>query len=50
MLGDHWRDAVGRETPCTRCSVGPYLEFNLLYQKPLRTGLSVAASYLTPAR
>jgi MoaA/NifB/PqqE/SkfB family radical SAM enzyme len=45
MLGDHWRDALGRETPCTRCIVGPYLEFNLLYQKPVRTGLSVAASY-----
>lgn len=50
MLGDHWRDAVGRETPCTRCSVGPYLEFNLLYQKPVRTGLSVAASYLARPR
>lgn len=51
MLGDRWREAVGRETPCTRCSVGPYLEFNLLYQKPVRTGLSVAASYLArPAR
>jgi MoaA/NifB/PqqE/SkfB family radical SAM enzyme len=51
MLGDRWREAVGRETPCTRCSVGPYLEFNLLYQRPVRTGLSVAASYLTrPAK
>ena len=50
MLGDHWRDALGRETPCTRCSVGPYLEFNLLYQRPVRTGLSVAASYLTRPR
>jgi MoaA/NifB/PqqE/SkfB family radical SAM enzyme len=51
MLGDRWREAVGRETPCTRCSVGPYLEFNLLYQRPVRTGLSIAASYLTrPAK
>ncbi len=46
LLGDQWRDAVGRETPCSRCSVGPYVEFNLLYQKPLRTGLSVLRSYL----
>lgn len=46
MLGDHWHDAIGRETPCTRCSVGPYLEFNLLYQQPLRTGLSIARSYV----
>jgi MoaA/NifB/PqqE/SkfB family radical SAM enzyme len=46
LLGDRWREAVGRETPCTRCSVGPYLEFNLLYQKPLRTGLSLLRSYV----
>jgi MoaA/NifB/PqqE/SkfB family radical SAM enzyme len=46
LLGDLWRDAIGRETPCTRCSVGPYVEFNLLYQQPLRTGLSVLKSYL----
>jgi MoaA/NifB/PqqE/SkfB family radical SAM enzyme len=46
LLGDRWRDAVGRETPCSRCSVGPYLEFNLLYQKPIRTALSVLRSYL----
>jgi len=46
FLGDDWRRALGRETPCTRCSVGPYLEFNLLYQKPVRTALSVLRSYL----
>jgi hypothetical protein len=46
MLGDDWRTAVGRETPCSRCNVGPYLEFNLLYQKPIRTALSVLQSYL----
>ncbi len=46
LLGDDWRRAVGRETPCSRCSVGPYLEFNLLYQKPIRTALSVLRSYL----
>lgn len=46
LLGDDWRSAVGRETPCSRCNVGPYLEFNLLYQKPIRTALSVLHSYL----
>jgi MoaA/NifB/PqqE/SkfB family radical SAM enzyme len=46
LLGDRWREAVGRDTPCTRCSVGPYVEFNLLYQSPVRTGLSVVRSYL----
>jgi MoaA/NifB/PqqE/SkfB family radical SAM enzyme len=46
LLGSDWRAAVGRDTPCTRCAVGPYLEFNLLYQRPLRTALSLARSYL----
>jgi len=46
LLGDDWRAAVGRDTPCSRCNVGPYLEFNLLYQKPIRTALSVLQSYL----
>jgi MoaA/NifB/PqqE/SkfB family radical SAM enzyme len=45
LLGSQWREAIGRETPCTRCSVGPYLEFNLLYQKPVRPGLSLLGSY-----
>jgi MoaA/NifB/PqqE/SkfB family radical SAM enzyme len=46
LLGDDWKSAVGRETPCSRCSVGPHLEFNLLYDKPIRTGLSLLRSYL----
>jgi MoaA/NifB/PqqE/SkfB family radical SAM enzyme len=46
MLGDRYREAVGRDTPCTRCSVGPYLEFNLLYQRPARAALSVLRSYI----
>ncbi len=45
LLGSDFRAALGRETPCTRCAVGPYLEFNLLYQRPLRTALSLARSY-----
>jgi len=46
LLGDDWRSAIGRKTPCTRCSVGPHLEFNLLYQQPVRAGLSLLRSYL----
>jgi MoaA/NifB/PqqE/SkfB family radical SAM enzyme len=45
MLGPDWRTAVDRELPCTRCSVGPYLEFNLLYQRPVRSALNVLRSY-----
>ena len=47
MLGDQWRSAIGRDTPCTSCIVGPHLEFNLLYQKPVRAGLSVFRSYVS---
>ncbi len=35
LLREDWRDAFSGETPCTRCNVGPMLEFNLLYEKPL---------------
>jgi len=45
LLGSDWSSALGRDTPCTRCAVGPYLEFNLLYQRPLATALSLARSY-----
>lgn len=45
MLGPDWRTAVDRDLPCTRCSVGPYLEFNLLYQRPVRSALNVLRSY-----
>ena len=37
LLAHDWRDAWDRETPCTRCTVGPMLEFNMLFQRPLAT-------------
>jgi MoaA/NifB/PqqE/SkfB family radical SAM enzyme len=45
FLGDNWRAALGAPTPCTRCSVGPYVEFNALYRRPVRTSLSLLRSY-----
>jgi MoaA/NifB/PqqE/SkfB family radical SAM enzyme len=45
LLQDDWRTAWNRETPCTVCSVGPMLEFNLLFQSPLRAALQTAWSY-----
>ena len=45
LLGPDWRNAVRRELPCTRCSVGPYLEFNLLYRKPVRALADLVRSY-----
>ncbi len=39
LLKEDWSEAFNKETPCTKCIVGPMLEFNLLFQKP---GLTVA--------
>jgi MoaA/NifB/PqqE/SkfB family radical SAM enzyme len=45
LLSEDWRQAWDRETPCTRCSVGPMLELNLLFQKPLQSARSALQSY-----
>jgi MoaA/NifB/PqqE/SkfB family radical SAM enzyme len=45
LLRDDWRTAWGRETPCNVCSVGPMLEFNLLFQRPLSAALEAARNY-----
>ena len=45
LLREDWRTAWGRKTPCTVCSVGPMLEFNLLFQRPLSAALEAARNY-----
>jgi MoaA/NifB/PqqE/SkfB family radical SAM enzyme len=35
LLTSDWRTTWDRETPCTTCTVGPMLEFNVLFQRPL---------------
>jgi MoaA/NifB/PqqE/SkfB family radical SAM enzyme len=45
LLREDWRTAWGRETPCTACTVGPMLEFNLLFQRPLSAALEAARNY-----
>lgn len=45
LLAADWRTAWDRETPCNRCIVGPMLEFNLLYQRPLTAALESARTY-----
>jgi MoaA/NifB/PqqE/SkfB family radical SAM enzyme len=37
VLARDWRTAWDRHTPCTVCSVGPMLEFNMLFKRPLAT-------------
>ncbi len=40
LLEEDWRSAFPGRTPCTRCNVGPMLEFNLLFQRPLSSSLA----------
>jgi MoaA/NifB/PqqE/SkfB family radical SAM enzyme len=45
MLAHDWRTAWNRESPCTRCIVGPMLEFNLLFQRPLAAAVESIRAY-----
>jgi MoaA/NifB/PqqE/SkfB family radical SAM enzyme len=45
LLAHEWRDAWSRETPCTVCTVGPMLEFNLLFKRPLAAAVESVRSY-----
>jgi MoaA/NifB/PqqE/SkfB family radical SAM enzyme len=37
LLETSWADGFNPRTPCTKCIVGPMLEFNLLFEKPVRS-------------
>lgn len=39
LLAQNWAEGFNPQTPCTKCIVGPMLEFNLLFQKPLQATL-----------
>jgi MoaA/NifB/PqqE/SkfB family radical SAM enzyme len=45
LLARDWREAWDRQHPCTRCTVGPMLEFNLLFQRPFAAALEALRSY-----
>lgn len=45
LLADDWRTAWNREAPCSRCIVGPMLEFNLLFQRPFAAALESVRAY-----
>lgn len=45
LLEQEWQTAFTGQTPCTKCIVGPMLEFNLLFQKPVRSALSALKHY-----
>lgn len=37
LLEEDWRKTFDSQTPCTKCIVGPMLEFNLLFQHPVQS-------------
>jgi len=45
LLADDWRTAWNRETPCTVCTVGPMLEFNMLFKRPLAAAVDGFRAY-----
>ncbi len=45
LLAHDWRTAWDREAPCTRCIVGPMLEFNVLFQRPIAATLEAYRAY-----
>lgn len=44
LLQDDWEEAFSKKTPCTKCIVGPMLEFNLMFEKPFTSSLNVLQS------
>jgi MoaA/NifB/PqqE/SkfB family radical SAM enzyme len=45
LLSAEWSE-WDRTTPCTSCSVGPMLEFNRLFQHPVRSVLAAMTTYV----
>jgi MoaA/NifB/PqqE/SkfB family radical SAM enzyme len=45
LLAEDWRTAWNRETPCSVCTVGPMLEFNMLFRRPLSAALEGLRAY-----
>jgi MoaA/NifB/PqqE/SkfB family radical SAM enzyme len=37
LLETDWTEGFNARTPCTKCIVGPMLEFNLLFDRPIRS-------------
>jgi MoaA/NifB/PqqE/SkfB family radical SAM enzyme len=45
LLANDWRTAWDGHNPCTRCTVGPMLEFNMLFKRPFAAALEGLHSY-----
>ena len=47
LLDEEWRGPACGATPCNDCAVGPMVEFNTLFRRPLRAAIDAAGSYAT---
>ena len=45
LLTDRWETTWDGNKPCTECVVGPYLEFNLLFEHPISQLFDMWQSY-----
>jgi MoaA/NifB/PqqE/SkfB family radical SAM enzyme len=45
LLAHDWRSAWNRDLPCNVCTVGPMLEFNMLFKRPLAAALEGLRAY-----
>ena len=45
LLAQDWRTAWDGQNPCTKCTVGPMLEFNMLFQRPVAAALEGLRTY-----
>jgi len=45
LLAQDWRTAWDGHNPCTRCTVGPMLEFNMLFKRPFAAALEGFRTY-----
>jgi MoaA/NifB/PqqE/SkfB family radical SAM enzyme len=40
LMCEDWAEKFNPVTPCTKCIAGPFLEYNLLYEKPVSSSLA----------
>lgn len=45
LMTEDWNEKFDPQTPCTKCIVGPMLEFNLLFDKPVSSVISAMSNF-----
>jgi len=50
LVREEWRVPTHDNMPCNDCAAGPLVEFNVLFRRPLRAAVDLAANHSTPDR